>query len=225
MKQGVIIFDMDGVLVDVTESYRETIIQTVRHFTGQQISRELVQNYKNAGGWNNDWALSHQIARDLGVEIEYDTVVERFQKFFLGNGANGLIERERWIASEGALEGLSHNYDLAIFTGRPRDEVHITLRRFVSGYAFDPIVADEDVINSKPHPEGLLKIAAKFPDRKLWYIGDTVDDARSARAAGIPFFGVAAVSPHQQTLKTLLMQEGAIAVIDDINQLEGVLPA
>ncbi len=30
-----LVFDMDGVLVDVTESYRETIVKTVEHFTGQ----------------------------------------------------------------------------------------------------------------------------------------------------------------------------------------------
>ena len=30
----VIVFDMDGVLVEVTQSYREAIRETVRHFTG-----------------------------------------------------------------------------------------------------------------------------------------------------------------------------------------------
>ena len=30
-----LVFDMDGVLVDVTESYRETIVRTVEHFTGK----------------------------------------------------------------------------------------------------------------------------------------------------------------------------------------------
>ena len=34
MNQPLIVFDMDGVLVDVTESYRESIAQTVKHFTG-----------------------------------------------------------------------------------------------------------------------------------------------------------------------------------------------
>ncbi len=31
-----IVFDMDGVLVDVSESYRETIVRTVEHFTGRR---------------------------------------------------------------------------------------------------------------------------------------------------------------------------------------------
>ena len=30
-----LVFDMDGVLVDVTESYRETVVKTVEHFTGR----------------------------------------------------------------------------------------------------------------------------------------------------------------------------------------------
>ena len=59
---SLIVFDMDGVLAEVTESYREAIVQTVEHFTGQRITRDLIQEYKNRGGWNNDWALSQKIA-------------------------------------------------------------------------------------------------------------------------------------------------------------------
>ena len=35
MPSEVLVFDMDGVLVDVTESYREAIRQTVSYFTGR----------------------------------------------------------------------------------------------------------------------------------------------------------------------------------------------
>ncbi len=63
----IIVFDMDGVLTEVSESYREAIVQTVEHFTNQRITRDLIQQYKNQGGWNNDWALSQQIAADLGT--------------------------------------------------------------------------------------------------------------------------------------------------------------
>ncbi len=63
---AMIVFDMDGVLTEVSESYREAIVQTVLHFTGQRITRDLIQDYKNQGGWNNDWALSQKIAADLG---------------------------------------------------------------------------------------------------------------------------------------------------------------
>src|ERR1019366_7086234 len=76
--ESLIVFDMDGVLAEVTESYREGIVQTVEYFTGKKIEREIIQDYKNRGGWNNDWALSQKIAADLGVDVDYDTVVDQF---------------------------------------------------------------------------------------------------------------------------------------------------
>ncbi|HTS78203.1 MAG TPA: HAD-IA family hydrolase [Bryobacteraceae bacterium] len=225
VKHGVIAFDMDGVLVEVGDSYRETIVQTVRHFSGATITRDQIQVYKNAGGWNNDWALSQKILRDLGVGIEYDVVVEQFNKLFLGdNGTPGLVTRERWIAQPDLLERLSRRFHLAIFTGRLRDEADITLKRFADPCPFDPIVCSDHVINPKPHPEGLHAIRKAHPEKPMWYLGDTVDDARSARAARIPFIGVAARDHSRRAeLIRLFEQEQAIAVIDDVNQLEGVL--
>ena len=53
-RQRLIVFDMDGVLVDVTDSYRETIRDTVRQFTGISITHTEIQAAKNRGGSNND---------------------------------------------------------------------------------------------------------------------------------------------------------------------------
>jgi HAD superfamily hydrolase (TIGR01548 family) len=110
-----LVFDMDGVLVDVTESYRETIVKTVEHFTGKTISRDSIQDYKNQGGWNNDWLLSQKICRDLGVELPYATIVEYFNYLFLDQG---MIHRERWLPRDGFLDRLSERFEFAIFTGR-----------------------------------------------------------------------------------------------------------
>ena len=58
----------------------------------------------------------------------------------------------------------------------------------------------------------------------MWYVGDTVDDARSAKAARVPFIGIAApTTPRWAELLTLFAAEGAVAVLEDINQLEGVI--
>ncbi len=225
MKQGVIAFDMDGVLVEVGDSYRETIVQTVAHFSGITITRDQIQGYKNAGGWNNDWALSQKILADLGHPVEYDAVVEQFNKLFLGeNGQPGLITRERWIARDGLLERLAERFHLAIFTGRLRYEADVTLNRFTKPCPFDPIICSDHVTNPKPHPEGLLAIRAALPHRPIWYLGDTVDDARSARAAGVPFIGVVA-RDHSRRAEVIRLfeQEQAVAIIDEINELERVL--
>jgi HAD superfamily hydrolase (TIGR01548 family) len=216
-----IVFDMDGVLVDVTESYRETIRHTVRHFTGQEISYALIQDYKNAGGWNNDWLLSQKIAADLGVDLDYNTVVDYFQKIFLGDTGDGLIMKERWLGRPGMLKGLSERFDFSVFTGRERYEAALTLNRFGTHLTWDPIVAADDVEHGKPHPEGLYKIAVARPGQPLWYVGDTVDDARCARAAEVRFIGIAAPSnPRHHEVVELLRAENAVAVFDDINHLE-----
>jgi HAD superfamily hydrolase (TIGR01548 family) len=218
-----IVFDMDGVLVEVTESYRDTVIATVKHFAGQQITRDLVQEYKNRGGWNNDWKLTQQILRDLDVEVDYGTVVERFKKIFWGNGTDGLILREKWIAKRGLLERLSDRYGIAIFTGRSREELESTLGRLASHLRFDPIVCTDDIVNGKPAPDGLFKVAERAPGRKLCYIGDTVDDARSATAAGVLFIGVAAkLQPRREELVRIFQAEGAVDILESINQLDSI---
>ena len=69
-RPGVLVFDMDGVLVEVGESYREAIRQTVQHFTGELVSHDLIQDFKNQGGWNNDWLLSQRLITDRGIQVE-----------------------------------------------------------------------------------------------------------------------------------------------------------
>ena len=229
-RSEILVFDMDGVLVEVTESYRETICRTVQHFTGKTITRELVQEYKMRGGFNNDWLLSQTIAADLGANVTYEAVVEYFNTIFFGRVVDGipdgLMAREVWIPEPGVLEQLSQRYQLAIFTGRLRDEAQMTLRRFAPRIIFHPLIGADDVANAKPAPDGLLRIRERFPDKEMWYVGDTVDDARSASAAGVPFFGIAAGGISQRDgLLDLFEQENAMAVVENINQLIEVLPS
>jgi HAD superfamily phosphatase len=221
---SVIVFDMDGVLAEVTESYREAIVQTVEHFTGHRIARELVQDYKNRGGWNNDWALSQKIASDLGVQVDYGSVVKQFNIVFLGENGDGLVMRERWLPEAGLLERLGKQYVLSIFTGRLRYEADITLRRFANGLLFDLIICADDVTASKPAPEGLIAIRDRRPGLKLWYVGDTVDDARCARAAEAPFIGIAArTHTKRDELVRLFEQENAVAILENVNQIEDAI--
>ena len=221
---ALIVFDMDGVLTEVSESYREAIVQTVEHFTGKRITRDSIQEYKNRGGWNNDWALSKQIAADLGTELEYSRVVERFNEVFLGRNGDGLIQRETWFPKAGLLERLSGRHGLAIFTGRSQHEAGISLTRFAKELRFDPIICADDVAVGKPAADWLIEVQKRHPGRRLIFVGDTVDDARSARAAGVPFIGIAAAGHSRRAdLIGLFEQERAIAILENINEIEGTL--
>lgn len=167
-----IVFDLDGVRAGVSESYREATVRTVEHFTGKRISRDLIQQYKNCGGWNR------------------------------------LMDR----------------CGLAIFTDRVRREAGITLRRFVPGVRFSPIICPDDVTTEKPAPDGILALQRLHRGRGLVSVGDTVDDARSASAAGVPFTGIAGQShSHRSDLIRLFEQERAIAILENVNEIEAVL--
>ena len=212
------VFDMDGVLVDVTESYRETIARTVEHFTGSKPAREAIQACKNEGGFNDDWKLSHHLVAKAGADVPFETVKDYFQEIFRGPANDGLMLREQWVARPGVLEKLGEWFRFAIFTGRPREEVFLTLQRFAPGLEFEPVVAMEDIVNRKPAPDGLLRCA-----NAAYYIGDSVDDARCARAANVPFIGIAAPSnPLYIDLVFLFHEEKAFAIVDDINYLQEV---
>ncbi|HLH04452.1 MAG TPA: HAD family hydrolase [Bryobacteraceae bacterium] len=223
-RPDVLVFDMDGVLVEVGESYREAIRETVQHFTGELVSHDLIQDFKNQGGWNNDWLLSHRLIADRGVHVDYAEVVEYFNRIFLGENGDGLIRREKWVPEPDLLGRLAQHATLAIFTGRARYEADATLLRYAPGVQFDPLITDDSVEHPKPAPDGLLLIQQHHPDRQIWYLGDTVDDARSARSANIPFVGVSMrANPRHADITKTLYDEGAFTVLENVNELEGLL--
>ena len=225
MSRPVLVFDMDGVLVDVSASYRAAIIETIRHFTGVTVTPESVQEWKNRGGYNNDWVLCHHYCRELGVELAYDKVVDYFNEVFFGRNNDGLIAREQWMPRDGLLERLRQRYRLAIFTGRNRRELETTLERFVREPLFDVIITSDDIDRGKPEPDGLIEIRRRTEGEIAAFLGDTVDDAASARGAGVPFIGIAAAdAPMRDRLVAALREQGAAAVIENVNEIEEVLP-
>jgi len=64
----VLIFDMDGVLIDVSRSYRKTIQRTIQIYLetclgfgrsrGDWVTDEEISLFKSTGGFNNDWDLT-----------------------------------------------------------------------------------------------------------------------------------------------------------------------
>ncbi|MFC5365399.1 TIGR01548 family HAD-type hydrolase [Salinirubrum litoreum] len=59
MRVEAVVLDIDGVLVDVADSYRRAIVDAIDHVCGRTIAREEIQYFKNAGGFNNDWELTY----------------------------------------------------------------------------------------------------------------------------------------------------------------------
>lgn len=81
MNVEAVVLDIDGVLVDVENSYRRAIIETIEYVYGEEIDRETIQQFKDAGGFNNDWELTDAIglyflARAEGMESSLSEYVD-----------------------------------------------------------------------------------------------------------------------------------------------------
>jgi len=78
--QQLIVFDMDGVLIDVSASYRDVVRQTARaFFQPTQASSDLpdplfslaeLAAVKQSGGLNNDWDLTYFIIQLLFILVD-----------------------------------------------------------------------------------------------------------------------------------------------------------
>ncbi len=73
MNADAVVLDIDGVLVDVADSYRRAIVESVAYCYDDSIEKADVQQFKDAGGFNNDWELTdaaalYVLARGEGFE-------------------------------------------------------------------------------------------------------------------------------------------------------------
>ena len=224
MRADVVVFDMDGVLVDPAETFRRALIDTVRHFAGVTITQDDIVRIKNGGGFNDDSEIARLAIREAGFDADMSEIRTFGRALYWGENADGYIRNERWLVNPGVLDRLAAGRRLAIFTGRGMQSATHTLRRFCSQIDFDPIVTHEQVEHLKPAPDGLLLIRRAVPDRDMVFVGDNVDDCRSALAAGVRFVGIAAPdTPRHDETKALFEELGAETVLKSVNDLEGFL--
>jgi histidinol-phosphate aminotransferase len=190
-----ILFDVDGVLVDVSKSYREAIKQTVKFFSRRTVLDKEIESIKRLPNSNNDWDVTYAL-----LEKKYDLknidrstkyyreIKDKFQSLYLGK----LNKNEKLIISRSTLSRLSQeSYKLGIVTSRPRDEAFFVLKELIPEFfKKGSIIASEDCKNEKPNPDPLLLAKGRIDSRAAIYVGDTINDALAAKAAGMAFISV-----------------------------------
>lgn len=219
-----LVFDMDGVMLDVSTSYFAAIKYTYKHFTGKDLSDEQIHETRKLGGLNNDWDLTQFLIKQSGFDFSYDEIVQVFQKQYWDDG-RGSINNEELLISPELLKELSLKYNLAVFTGRPRDEALYTLKKFGIEEYFSKIITMDDVPTDrqKPHTNGLQMIKDSLLTKNIIYFGDTVDDAKCAYDFGAYGVGVLPPSNKTEEYTALLKERGSKAVIENINELTTIL--
>ena len=212
-----LLLDMDGVLADVSRSYRRAILETVSAF-GVTADDEAISAAKRRTGSNNDWTVTCELLAERGVRVSLDDVVVRFQEIYAGASAS-----ERLIPDAGELRDLARRLPLGIVTGRPRTEAVAFLDRAGLVGIFGALVCMEDAPD-KPDPAPVRLALERLDVRSAWMVGDTVNDIAAARAAGVVPLGVVPPGEDSLTYPDVLAAAGAGRVLGRLAELLEVLP-
>jgi len=222
---AIAVFDIDGVVRDVSGSYRRAIADTVEHFTAAKYRPTYrptpgdIDQLKSEGIWNNDWEASQELiyryferqGQSRGeINLDFETLVAFFQSRYRGTdpvNMNGYITQEPLLLQPSYLASLTNaGIPWGFFSGAMRAEVAYVLEGAL-GLENPVVVAMEDA-PGKPDPTGLFAVLAQlqqqYPISKttpVIYVGDTVADMWTVQKAkeqqGDRFWvGVGVLPPH-----------------------------
>ncbi|QSG07788.1 TIGR01548 family HAD-type hydrolase [Halapricum desulfuricans] len=240
MYADTLVLDVDGVLVDVAGSYRRAIVESVERVYGETIAQPAIQQFKDAGGFNNDWELTDAVALYVlagreGFPLSIETFTDRiaasggglaaarsvvddeldpaqreraldawdrdrlrdvFQQLYLGSelyreieGGSPELHTRGYIHDEPVLlnpeirDELTDRFAIGILTGRPAAEADIALERVGLDVPDAHRFTMDDWAASKPDPTALVTLADRLGGTEIAFVGDTLDDIRTAENA------------------------------------------
>jgi len=216
----ILIFDVDGVLVDVRETYWRSALQTVRYFTGRRATFRELHQWKSKPGFNDDWSMVSAWVTALGKPISYDEARAAFEKSYWGSdGQPGNVRNEEILVSPRQIASWAARFELNLFTGRTRQEFSFTFDRWPATRFFRTVITMDDA-KKKPHSEGLQKILDGRDPATAIYLGDNIDDALAARDAGVPFLAIIAPGEHRYRERATRFRElGAVGLLRRATEL------
>lgn len=224
--RAIVVFDIDGVIRDVSNSYRRAIADTVEKFTdgAWRPTMEDLDNLKSEGIWNNDWEASEELTyrywESQGrsrseVNLNYNSIVDFFQRQYRGEDPecfNGYIAAEPLLVSAKYLQQLSQSrIGWGFFSGATRGSAEYVLKQRLQ--LSEPVLVAMEDAPQKPDPSGLFQAIAQIQQAATitnhlacprLYLGDTVADmytvvrAREAKPE-LNWIGVGILPPHVQT--------------------------
>ncbi|MEH2336802.1 TIGR01548 family HAD-type hydrolase [Nostoc sp.] len=246
--KAIVVFDIDGVVRDVSGSYRRAIADTVEYFTTQAYRPTPldIDQLKSEGVWNNDWEASQELiyryfetqeqTREQ-LQLDYNAIVAFFQSRYRGpdpNNFTGYICNEPLLLQPSYLEQLTQaEIAWGFFSGATRASANYVLEKRL-GLQSPVLIAMEDA-PGKPDPTGLfatVKILENGCENlpTVFYVGDTVADMYTVEKARNlhphrTWIGVGVLPPHVQqtaarrdTYTETLKKAGSAIVLSNVQE-------
>jgi phosphoglycolate phosphatase len=210
----VVAFDLDGTLADtapdLTAALNHVLARLGRPGVDPQAVRHLVGHGAGAllrKALGDDEAA---VARGLPIYLDF-------------YAANICVGTRCYPAVEQAMDDLAaRGVKLAICTNKPERMTHLLVEALGWAGRFAAIVGADTLPVRKPDPLPLLEAIARAGGAKMGgraaFVGDSITDADTAWAAGVPFVAVS-FGFSDRPVEAL----GANAVIDNYGELIGAL--
>ena len=203
----VVLFDLDGTVVDSGA----IILASMRHATREVLGQEYTDEdlLKAVGGPG----LETQMAAFAPDRV--DELVRVYR-------AHNELLHDELEECEGMGEVLVRLRDegrrLGIVTAKRRSTVELAFASVPVAHLFEAVVGGDETERHKPHPEPLLLAAERMgaDPAETAYVGDSPFDIRAAKAAGMHAIGVTWGRIHD---RARLEAEEPDAVVDRAEEL------
>ena len=219
-----IIFDCDGVIAD-TEPMHLAAFQRVLEEEGILLTSDQYYRDYLALDDRNCFTRVHNDRRiPLGSEKLADLITRKAEYI-------EPMMRSHLLVFPGVVEFMrrvSERYSMAVASGALRHEVEMVLQHAGVRELFQVVVAAEDVVNGKPHPEPFLKACSLLNASREEAIGsheclvieDSIPGIRAAHNAGMRCLAVTNSYPRERLDNADLVVEGLAEVsIEDLEDL------
>jgi phosphoglycolate phosphatase len=203
----IILFDLDGTLIDSTEAILESFHQTYKIHNCLQPTDEAIVSLIG-------YPLDIMFA-ELGIEREkvWDFVAT-YKEYY------SKISTQKTVLlshAKEAVEEASKFATLGIVTTKTGVYSQILLEHFGLMHYFEVLIGREHVEQPKPHAEPILTAlkALNSAEKEIWMIGDTKLDLLCAKNAEVNSIGVLSGYDNYKTLKifTDIIMEDALEAV------------
>jgi len=211
---GLLIFDLDGTLVDSSTDIAEAANRTLAAMGREEETHEYI---KERIGWGVKMLLT-QLMDDAGPDV-IDEATARFLDFY----GRRLSVHTR--AYPGVMDALARfrgaGKGMAVVTNKPEALALRLLSDLGMDGFFEVVVGGDTVRNKKPDPEGIMRVLGSLgvEPSGAAFVGDSPVDCESGRAAGVYTVGVTyGFRPVDE-----LRRAGFDVLIGSFSELESVL--
>jgi phosphoglycolate phosphatase len=179
MEPQLIIFDLDGTLIDSRADLTAGINHMRNHYGLEPLSLDTVSGYIGDG-------VRKLVERSLqGADVDVDEALAINKAYYFSHAT---VHTSLYEGVETGLRDLQKaGHTLALLTNKPGDPSRDILKHFGLDDCFAAIIGGGDVPNLKPEPDGVFRCLelTKGDVSKAWMVGDHHTDLAVAKNAEI----------------------------------------